>query len=171
LRRRRRLIVRAASVRASRARTEIDVLADAEAEVARRGEVLLPQLVLLHLQATLEDLLRLLAAHANVARDLLVPTNAELANSVARLLEDGLLSAELLEHLGGAGETIATLADGDVEDQLLDLQLAHDVLILKTTQARPGQRGRLASDSSPKVLGGIVRASGRSGYRHAPQTR
>ena len=108
------------------------MLADAKAEVARRREVLLPQLVLLHLQATLEDLLRLLAAHANVARDLLVPTNAELANSVARLLEDGLLSAELLEHLGGAGETIATLADGDVEDQLLDLQLAHHVLILKT---------------------------------------
>ena len=38
---------------------QVDVLLDAEAEVAVVGEVLLPQLVLLHLEATLEDLLGL----------------------------------------------------------------------------------------------------------------
>ena len=38
---------------------QVDMLLDAEAEVAVVGEVLLPQLVLLHLEATLEDLLSL----------------------------------------------------------------------------------------------------------------
>merc|ERR1740129_760101 len=37
---------------------EVDVLGDAEAEAAVLGEVLLPQLVLLDLQALLQDLLR-----------------------------------------------------------------------------------------------------------------
>lgn len=39
--------------------TEIDVLADTEAEVASLGEVALAELVLLDLEATLEDLLSL----------------------------------------------------------------------------------------------------------------
>ena len=30
-------------------------------------------------------------------------------------------------YLGGSGETISTLADGDVEDELLDLDLPHGV--------------------------------------------
>merc|ERR1719261_1683025 len=56
------------------------------------------------LEATLEDLLRLLAAHRHVRRDLLVTADAELAHGVARLREERLLARELLEHLGGAGE-------------------------------------------------------------------
>lgn len=39
--------------------TEIDVLADTETEVASLGEVALPQLVLLNLEATLKDFLGL----------------------------------------------------------------------------------------------------------------
>ena len=38
-------------------RTQIDVLLDAKAEVARLGEVLATELVLLHLQPTLKNLL------------------------------------------------------------------------------------------------------------------
>merc|ERR1719158_2491904 len=49
---------------------EIDVLRDAEAERARGREVRAQQLVLLHLQALLEDLLSLLAADRHMARDL-----------------------------------------------------------------------------------------------------
>jgi hypothetical protein len=37
------------------------------------------------------------------------------------------LAAELLQDLGGSGETISTLSDGDVEDQLLDLDFPHGV--------------------------------------------
>ena len=39
--------------------------------------------------------------------------------------EDRVLATELLQHLGGSGETITALTDGDVEDELLDLDLPH----------------------------------------------
>ena len=46
--------------------TEIDVLADTEAEVASLGEVALAQLVLLDLEATLENLLGLSSVRVTV---------------------------------------------------------------------------------------------------------
>ena len=39
--------------------------------------------------------------------------------------EDRVLATELLQHLGGSGETITALTNGDVEDELLDLDLPH----------------------------------------------
>ena len=54
---------------------EVDVLGDTEAEAPVLGEVLVEELVLLHLQALLEDLLGLLAADGHGARDLLVTTD------------------------------------------------------------------------------------------------
>ena len=56
---------------------KIDVLRDTEAEVARLAEVALPQLVLLDLEATLEDLLRLGPADGDVDGDLLVTADTE----------------------------------------------------------------------------------------------
>lgn len=94
--------------------TEIDVLLDTEAKVAGLGEVPAAELVLLDLEATLEDLLSLGAADSDVHRDLLVTTDAERADGVARLGCDGCLTGELLEHLGGTGETITRLANGNV---------------------------------------------------------
>ena len=44
---------------------------------------------------------------------------------------DWCLTRQLLEHLGGSCQPISRLADGDVEDQLLDLQLAHGVAALR----------------------------------------
>mmetsp|Transcript_31986 Transcript_31986/g.73561 ORF Transcript_31986/g.73561 Transcript_31986/m.73561 type:complete len:234 (+) Transcript_31986:184-885(+) len=78
--------------------TEIDVLLDAEAEVAVVREVLLLELVLLHLEAALKHLLRLLATDGHVHRNLLVTADAERAHGVARAREDGRLARELLEH-------------------------------------------------------------------------
>merc|ERR1719247_2004497 len=106
---------------------KVDVLHDTEAKVARRREVLLAQLVLLDLEATLQNLLRLLAAHRHMARDLLVTPDAEGTHGVARLREEGLLAGELLKHLGGAGQAIAGLTDRDVQDELLDLEIAHRI--------------------------------------------
>lgn len=40
---------------------------------------------------------------------------------------DGGLTGQLLKHLGGTSEPVTRLADGDVEDQLLDAQLPHGV--------------------------------------------
>jgi hypothetical protein len=106
---------------------QVDVLADAESEVARLAEVALAELVFLDLEAALEDLLGLGAADRDVDSNLLVPPDAKGADSVAGLRVDGRLTAQLLEHLGGTGETITRLADRDVEDELLDAELPHGV--------------------------------------------
>ena len=52
---------------------QIDVLADSESEVARLAEVALAELVLLDLEATLENLLSLGAADGDVNGDPAMP--------------------------------------------------------------------------------------------------
>jgi len=47
---------------------------------------------------------------------------------VLRHTVDGCLTAQLLEHLCGTSKSVTRLADGDVEDELLDFQLPHGVL-------------------------------------------
>lgn len=64
---------------------EIDVLADTETEVAGLGEVALPQLVLLDLEATLENLLGLGATDGDVNGDLFVTADTEGTDGVAGL--------------------------------------------------------------------------------------
>ena len=64
---------------------EINVLRDTEAEVAGLAEVALAQLVLLDLEATLEDLLGLGATDGDVDGDLLVTADTEGSDSVAGL--------------------------------------------------------------------------------------
>ena len=43
---------------------------------------------------------------------------------------NGCLTGQLLEHFGGTGQPVAGLADGDVEDEFLDAELAHWVAAL-----------------------------------------
>merc|ERR1719197_716969 len=95
---------------------EVDVLRHAEAEVARRTEVLALELVLLHLQAALENLRRLLAADRHVDGDLLVSPNGKTAARVPGLRVDGLLARELLEHARRARQPVARLADAAVQN-------------------------------------------------------
>lgn len=78
---------------------QVNVLLNAEAEIAGSGEVLTAQLVFAHLQATLEDLLGLGTANGAMDGDLLVTTNAKRAHGVASLREDGLLAGQLFQHL------------------------------------------------------------------------
>lgn len=78
---------------------QIDVFLDAETKVAGGGEVVATQLVLAHLQATLQNLLGLGATHRAVHSDLLVTTDSEGAHCVAGLGEHGLLTSQLLQHL------------------------------------------------------------------------
>ena len=63
--------------------TQIDVLLDTEAEAALVTEVLLLKLVLLDLQALLEDLLGLLASHGDVASNLIVTADTEASDRIA----------------------------------------------------------------------------------------
>ena len=97
--------------------TEIDVLLDAEAKVAGLGEVLALELVLLDLEATLENLLSLGPADSDVHGDLLVTTDTELADGVARFRGDGGLTGELLEDLRRPRQTIAGFTDGNVYER------------------------------------------------------
>lgn len=64
---------------------EIDVLGDSETEVTGLREVALAELVLLDLEATLEDLLSLWATDSDVDRDLLVTADTEGTDGVAGL--------------------------------------------------------------------------------------
>ena len=43
---------------------------------------------------------------------------------------DGLLVSKLLKHLGGSGQSIARLAYGAVDDELVNSQLPEGVLVL-----------------------------------------
>lgn len=64
---------------------QVDVLGDTETEVAGLGEVALAELVLLDLEATLEDLLGLGATDGDVDGDLLVTADTEGTDGVAGL--------------------------------------------------------------------------------------
>lgn len=82
--------------------TQVDVLLDTKAKVTHLGEVPSAQFVLLDLEPALENLLGLGSTDGNVHGDLLVTTDTERADGVARLGGNGRLARELLEHLGGS---------------------------------------------------------------------
>lgn len=125
--------------------TEIDVLLDTETEVARVGEVLRLNLVVLNAKAEIDELLSLLTANSDVRRDLLITTNGERSDSVTScerirgrlqntynrshwltLGEDGLLVSELLQHRRSTRQTVTT-ADRDVQDKLLNPNVHHRI--------------------------------------------
>lgn len=62
---------------------QIDMLADPEPKVARLREIPFSQLVLLDLQSSLQDLLRLGAPDGNVHGDLFVTADTERSDGVA----------------------------------------------------------------------------------------
>ena len=64
---------------------QVDVLGDTETEVAGLGEVALAELVLLDLEATLEDLLSLGTTDGDVDGDLLVTADTEGTDGVTGL--------------------------------------------------------------------------------------
>merc|ERR1719322_1135713 len=77
--------------------SQVNMLLDAEAEVAIVGEVLLPQHVLLHLKAPLQDFLGLGSPDCAVNGDFLVSPDTEATNSVTGLGEHWGLSSQRLQ--------------------------------------------------------------------------
>ena len=75
------------------------MLGDTETEVTSLGEVALAQLVLLDLEATLEDLLCLGTADGDVDSDLLVTADTECADGVAGLACEPYVLAHALTVL------------------------------------------------------------------------
>jgi len=151
--------------------SEIDVLVDSESEVSGRGEVLLEELELLDLEATLEDLGGLVTANGYMAGDLLVTPDSEGPDSVAGLGEDRLLSGKLLEHTGSPGKAITGLSNAAVQDELVNLDVLHHVGLgvshicyLKRLKGGRGGRGeREAKVSEIRYWGELGRSVGRSG--------
>jgi len=80
--------------------TEINVFGDTEAEVTRGTKVLLEKLKLLHLEAALQNLHRLVTVtDGDVGGNLFVTADTEGTHGVTGLGEDRLLAGELLQHL------------------------------------------------------------------------
>lgn len=65
--------------------TKVDMFGDSEAEVASLGKVPSSELVLLNLEASLEDFFGLGASDSDVAGDLLVPSDTETSKGVSSL--------------------------------------------------------------------------------------
>lgn len=101
--------------------TKIDVFLDTKAKVARLREVASSEFVFFYFQATLENFLSFGTTDGDVDGDLLVTTDTERSDSVAGFGGDGGLTGELFEHLGGSGQTITRLANGDVCVQFVPL--------------------------------------------------
>lgn len=106
---------------------KIDVLLDTETKVAGGREVLGKELVLLDLQASLEDLLSLGATDSAVDGNLFIAADGEGADGVTGLGEDGSLAGQVFQDLGSTGKTIARFTDGDVQAELGDLDVSHRV--------------------------------------------
>jgi len=109
---------------------QVDVLCDAEAEAARVGEVLLLQFKFLHFQTTIENFVGFVATNSHVNGNFLISSNAKCSHSVSSFGVDRLLVRQLLQNLGGTGQSVARLADAAIDDKLVNLQLAHGVLCL-----------------------------------------
>ena len=84
---------------------QVNVLGDTETEGAGGGEGRGGELVLLHLEAGLEELHGLGPTDRHVRGDFLVTAGTETTDRVTGLAEARLLASELLEHLGGLEET------------------------------------------------------------------
>lgn len=108
--------------------TQVNVLLDTETEVTGLREVSVAEGVLLNLQASLQDLLGLGATDGDVDGNLFVTSDTEGSDGVTGLGVNGGLTGQLLQHLGGSGQSVTGLTDTDVQHQLLDAQLAHNVL-------------------------------------------
>lgn len=109
--------------------TQINVFVDSESEVSGLREVLLKEFVFLNLQSTLQNFEGLLSTDGNVNGDLLVTSDSETTKSVSGLGVDRLLSSQLFQHTGGTGQSITTLSDTAVQDQLVDLNLLHNIVL------------------------------------------
>ena len=122
--------------------SQINVLLNTKTEVAGVGEVSLHQLVLLHLQTTLQDLQGLLATNGSVHGDLLVTTDGEGTDGEASyrisiflaisptLSINGFLSRDLLQDTSSLGDSISRLTNTNVNDQLLHSDVSHHVSLV-----------------------------------------
>ncbi|KAH3662883.1 hypothetical protein OGATHE_004459 [Ogataea polymorpha] len=108
--------------------TQVDVFLNTETEVTSLGEILFSQLVLLHLQSSLQNLLCLWSSDGDVDSDLFVSSDTKSSNGVSGFALHWGLTRQLLQHFRSSGQSVTRLTNTDVENQLLNLEFSHRVL-------------------------------------------
>merc|ERR1711998_444699 len=108
---------------------KINMLIDAISKVASLTEVTLANLVVCDLETTVDQIHGLLAPDGDVCGDLLVTTDAEGTHGVTCFVLDWGLVAQLVEHTDCLGQSVSSLADCNVDDHFVDLDLAHDIVL------------------------------------------
>lgn len=104
----------------------INVLLDVETEATSVTKAPPQKLVLLHLQPTLKQLHSLVSPHSHISSNLLItPKSQKISQAVYLTLEIKGVWPLSCRAPCGTSETISTLTDGDVEDQLLDLDFSY----------------------------------------------
>jgi len=106
---------------------QINVLHDTESEATGAGEVAFLQLVLLDLEARLEDLLGFWASDSNSAGDLFISSDTEGSHGESGFGEDWALAGQLLQDLCGSGEPITTLTNANVQAELGNSDVFHAI--------------------------------------------
>ena len=107
--------------------TQVNVFVDTETKVAGIREVLLKQLVFLHLEATFQNLEGFFSPHCHMDGNLFVTTDTERTKSVSSLGEDWLLACQLFQHTRRTGQSVTRLSDTAVEDQLVHFDFPHGI--------------------------------------------
>ena len=92
---------------------------------------MLSQFVFLDFEATLEELFSSVATDGHMHCNFFVSLDAEGSDGVLGLGLDGLLVGEIFKHLSGLGEFIARLTGTKVQDELVNFDSSHLVVMLR----------------------------------------
>jgi hypothetical protein len=119
--------------------SQIDVLFNTETEASSVGEVSLVKLELLNLEGSLENFLGSVSSEGDVSSNLITSSDTERSNGESALGENWLLavgqilnnnSAMYLQDLCCLVNLVTRLTDGAVDDELLDSDVSHRVLLI-----------------------------------------
>jgi hypothetical protein len=110
--------------------TKIDVFLNTETEVTGVGEVSLSKFEFLNSETLFEDGFSDFTSDGNTASDLFESLNTERSDGESGLRKDGLLLGQIFQDLGSLGELITSFTDGDVQDELGNVDFSHGVISL-----------------------------------------
>merc|ERR1712111_189777 len=110
--------------------SQIYVFLDAKSKVASVTEIALSQFILLHLQSTLQDFFSFSSSNGAMASNFFITLNTKRTHSVTGFRCNRLLPGELLEHLGGTGQSVSRFSNTNIQTKLQDAQLPHRVVLL-----------------------------------------